>query len=920
MANPYEELYTAGSSSDNEDDVGSDTGREVGIPEDPWVGDDFTEGVLNPPEEDAWCQLTEDHCRATFETKQGGPTRVCGNIRAECNRRGHKPIKADRGDPGFYSALTPLGKNSPVDGNLEDYKSKESLEEELQGVEDRLRQEMENLATSQSYAEPPATYEPRLSRVEEGLHEDPAVQHIRTISDRMETTFDRATADALASPMPPDTPRVFGLAERVRQSLRSASRVGVGRISSDESQDGMSRARGAATTYMKTFRTVSAGLVAAPPHKFSPGRDRLAQRQAELDEQVEAFRAMKAAEQEKLDRLHQEEESLSQQRAAAAFGHAEKQRTAMKWTGIPSRGPMLPPVHQQRVSRPPGPMKSPPHEVAAQQELAALRAQVAAYEATFGRSLSQAASFGGPTMVTSQPLQEDAASMRAAKAANLKVASDQRGGSTYQPSMSGTRTYYGQTQLPDPKVTRLQAQYATLTARLTGHNHRNAGLPVPVPPVAASEDPYVEQMTQMVADLEEQLKVQEGAYHLHPQGTEEYLSPEARRIADLEAMVQRLSAKLDGMGKSGQAGVTAGNTARLLSESKNQGPAAATGHFSFDDIVPAKKDESVGDTIFGISIRMPQKVLETLCPKGMSDATRLQLSEAGLDVASLPGKYRSSSAMDIVDVHQEIANTMGHAMELVRDQQNSRARDLSYASERRNALSAIKNQEQLLSFKEELEETSDEALDSAENQMRNVLADLCLEPEVTEYFVTTSQFPTIIKKTLEFYKALVDHIVNLSSKYGFGHAQTDLDHYAHKLLIRRKGSHSRLEVLFKVYCDLRDGHRNKFIDPILQQKKNGQFLLKTLTSTQVQKVATPTPPKDGPVTPKGCRRCGSKLHPNTTSCPLFHVDVLPSVARKLANECQNAGDFMAAAKAALAKHLASKGGDGTPAGTPATPK
>ena len=79
---------------------------------------------------------------------------------------------------------------------------------------------------------------------------------------------------------------------------------------------------------------------------------------------------------------------------------------------------------------------------------------------------------------------------------------------------------------------------------------------------------------------------------------------------------------------------------------------------------------------------MPQKVLEALCPKGMSDSTRMQIAEAGLDVASLPGKYRSSSAMDFVDVHQEIANTMGQAMELVRDQQNSlRARDLSFNSE-----------------------------------------------------------------------------------------------------------------------------------------------------------------------------------------------------------------------------------------------
>ena len=308
---------------------------------------------------------------------------------------------------------------------------------------------------------------------------------------------------------------------------------------------------------------------------------------------------------------------------------------------------------------------------------------------------------------------------------------------------------------------------------------------------------------------------------------------------------------------------------------------------------------------------MPQKVLEALCPKGMSDSTRMQIAEAGLDVASLPGKYRSSSAMDFVDVHQEIANTMGQAMELVRDQQNSlRARDLSFNSERRNALGTIKTQDQLLSFKEELDDSSDEALDSAENRMRSILSELGLEEEVIEYFVTTSQFPTIIKKSLEFYKALVDHLVNLTTKYGFGHAQTDLEHYTHKLLLRRKGSQNRLEVLLKVYCDLRDAYRNKFIDSRLQQKKNGLLFMKSLTSTPVKVHSPKDGETPGPVaTPKGCKRCGSKLHPNTTNCPLWHADVLPSVSRKLAKECQNAGDFMAAAKAALAKHLANRGAD-----------
>ena len=499
----------------------------------------------------------------------------------------------------------------------------------------------------------------------------------------------------------------------------------------------------------------------------------------------------------------------------------------------------------------------------------------------------------------------------------------------------------------DPRFALLQAQYEeVLTAQLAG-----TGRPATQSPPVPEDDPYVAQMIKLVAGLEEQVRAQK-ADHLQQVTAEPMLDPEAQRVADLEATIRRLSAELMGTGNSGQAvnklHESSARMSATTSATKEQGhqgadrsgPAAAseglggrqasplagtgfaTGHFSFDDIFPAKKDISVGEEAFGVSIRMPRNVLYALCPKGMPDATKLQIAEAGLDVASLPGKYRSSAAMDIVDVHQAIANTMGQAMELVQNQQNSqRGRDLSWQSERRNALDSIKNQNQLLSFQEELDETSDEALESSENQMRHVLADLCLEPEVVEYFVNTSQFPTIIRKTLEYYKALVDHVVTLSNKYGFALAQTDLQYYAAKLALRRKGSHSRLEVLLKVYCDLRDGHRNKFIDSSLQQKKNGIFFLQAMTQTVTPRTVGGAPLQGGEAPtqvaqPKTCRRCKSKLHPNLQMCPLYHPEIPPEEAAEMALECQGANNFVAAAKAAVAKHLTAGREEGAPVTAP----
>ena len=359
--------------------------------------------------------------------------------------------------------------------------------------------------------------------------------------------------------------------------------------------------------------------------------------------------------------------------------------------------------------------------------------------------------------------------------------------------------------------------------------------------------------------------------------------PPPDRVAELEAELRRVK------------GLTQPSV-------RFQDEESPSGHFTYKDITAASLDRSKGDEIFGHCIRVPHKVLAALCPNGMTTATQNQIGEAGLDVASLPGKYSSSSS-DAADMNDALANSLGRVLDIASDRQGQReARDLNFKAERRNALDYIKTEEQLEQFRTDLEETSDEARLSSENHMRYILQGYGLEDDVIDYFISSSQFTTMIRVTLENYRALIDHVSRLSAgPGGFKLAQMDLAHYAHKLGVRRKGSFSRLEILFKVYCDLRDARRDKFIDSKLQQKKNASFaeaFHRQPAPKAIRETGEPTPAATTPA----CKRCNSRLHKGgMTQCPFKELPY--AIARKLAIQCAPAPNFLEAAKKAADDHV-----------------
>jgi len=81
----------------------------------------------SPPPIDTIIVLTSEHCRALISTD---PKRVCGLLKSQCARAGHKSSEISRGEPGAYTSLGPQRRDSPApDGDYSDYVPLDEWEE-----------------------------------------------------------------------------------------------------------------------------------------------------------------------------------------------------------------------------------------------------------------------------------------------------------------------------------------------------------------------------------------------------------------------------------------------------------------------------------------------------------------------------------------------------------------------------------------------------------------------------------------------------------------------------------------------------------------------------------------------------------------------------------------------------------------------
>jgi hypothetical protein len=891
---------------------------------DEWGNDE--EDGLATTEPSSWCQLTEEHCRAYFIWKhQTDVTRVCGNLRAECNRKSHKTPTMRRGEPGFYAELQPVTKNSKVDGNQEVYKTVEQMQADLKANDDRLTSQMTALATSPDFQAYPGE-----AQTESVIDEEDGLGPLRRFTSGLETRMSSAKKALLASPGVGGARVPLQIGDRVK-TIRSTL---FGTTTTPQQQE---RAR--LETKVRTmeaevnYRTTMEAIAAMTNETYTRPRDRdtaianQAQAQARLDAFNQRIQRIEELEEFANDGHDPEDEDDDQPTSPTTLhDHAYLANLESQWRTLKDKL-----RNQDATSRTPS--------AGGQARVATLQNKMAHAEKWVAsnshaqhpeetkRELLKARVAELQQAAAAEAEEERRAGMSALEAHIRRLETD----AADRAAAKKARETAKAGPAADSMMAALMDKIEKLSAQVRGNQNAKTK-PTSVTPLEVT-DPRVSILQTKIETLEDQLAAQRGREH-HDQIKCE--PPDV--VSTMRAQIMALEAQL---GKAPTSRATQGDNpigkdfnARNAVEPKELHPTdigtagpfeghqhtssveRASGHFTYSDIIPAKTDVSTGDTIYGVSLRMPRKVLDALCPEGMSETAKLQIAESGLDVASLPGKYRMSSSGDGSDAQEVLANNLGRVLDMAGERALGGAvsRDMNYQSERRNALEYIKTEAQLMEFRTDLEDASLEAIESSENQMRHVLYEHCVETGVIDYYVTTSRFPILIRKTLEHYRALIEHAVALSAAAGgFQYALMDLQFYAGKLAIRRKGSCTRLEVLLKVYCDLRDGHRNRFFDPKLQQKKNALMFKMAATNKTAPRDNTPGDPN------KACGRCSSKLHAGKP-CPFQHEKITYANARKLAYNCKDAPDFAAAAKVAFQDFLANLPAPAGGAPTPPAPR
>jgi hypothetical protein len=893
MSTMYDILDKDHESVDDEMDHRQDEAEE-------WGNDEEDDLVTTEPEPSPWCQLGEEHCRAYFIWKhKTDVTRVCGNLRGECTRKGHKTPTTRRGEPGFYAELQPVTKNSKVDGNQEVYKTVEQMQAVLEANDDHLTAQMAALATSPGFKAFPGEAQPEQVSVEED-----GLGPLRRFTSGLETRMSSAKRAILASPGVGGAMKPLQIGDRVK-TFRSTL---FGATTPPQQQERTRLesnviAAEAEVQYLKTMEAIAA--MQNKTYTRTRAQDTAIEHQARAQAQLSAFNQRMEELEEYANNSDDPDDEFDHEQPTGSttlhdhsyLASLESQWRALKdkLHGTEATAQTNTAGRQARVATLKNKMAHAEKWVASKRH--AQHPEEAKRESLKARvaELQQAAAAGAE--------EERRVEMSVMEAHIRRLEAD----AAERAAAKNVRTPAKTMSTTDSVVATLMDKMEKLSAQVRGNQSGKTAHPSATP--LEDPDPRISILQTKLETLEAQLAAQRNERH-HGQ-----VKNEPPEVVAMRAQIVALETQL---GNASTSRSMQGDTAAAVKDFQalgaeqpqglhhaigiagRNGGETASGHFTYSDIIPAKTDDSTGDAIYGVSLRMPRKVLDALCPNGMSDAAKLQIAESGLDVASLPGKYRASSSEDPTDAQEALANSLGRVLDMAGERAlgGAVARDLNFQSERRNALEYVKTEAQLLEFRADLEDASLEAIESSENQMRHVLYEHCVETGVVDYFVTTSRFPILIRKTLEHYKALIEHAVSLSAAAGgFQYALMDLQFYAGKLAVRRKGSRTRLEVLLKVYCDLRDGHRTRFFDPKLQQKKNALMFKMASTNKTTPRDNTPGDPN------KACSRCSSKLHAGKP-CPFQHARITYANARKLAYNCKDAPDFAAAAKVAFQDFLA----------------
>jgi hypothetical protein len=282
-----------------------------------------------------------------------------------------------------------------------------------------------------------------------------------------------------------------------------------------------------------------------------------------------------------------------------------------------------------------------------------------------------------------------------------------------------------------------------------------------------------------------------------------------------------------------------------------------------------RTDTSKGREIHGIGIEIESNVLSLLCPKGLPNEVKQQLTDVATDVLSLPGKGGgiigvADNMMQVVDDALLFAK-VGRAVTAMQ-------RDSQWRSANRNQLAYITTKESIGEKLQELRDIYEDTSTNFKGRCRAILDHWQWDQESIDNWIVSGYLPRFIERTLDFYMRLLQKAEAMAVGQPWERVAHFLEFHAKKLATIRNNAPSRVLLLASNYAYLRDASADRF-EPMQYQSE----LIKKLMA-QVDK-ACPEPSKRK----MRCTKCGTTLHTGGyRTCPL--QDVSFASAKKLGKE------------------------------------
>ena len=221
-------------------------------------------------------------------------------------------------------------------------------------------------------------------------------------------------------------------------------------------------------------------------------------------------------------------------------------------------------------------------------------------------------------------------------------------------------------------------------------------------------------------------------------------------------------------------------------------------------------DPSTGTTmIFGTDPTDTDKMDELLLPPNIEDAaTRTEFYDLAMDVANLPGGYRTADDDDYGST-ELLARAFGRTRTGV---------FRNWRKHSHNALARIKSQKELLQFVRDVEKAVDRHRAAQEQRMRTFLYASRVAPEVIGLYLRSGLLPRIINETYQYYKGLLETCRSAQwempgATWKDGYVDQMIQHHATELGQIRQTAADYRSHLLETYVYLRNSNKEKYQDP-----------------------------------------------------------------------------------------------------------